>query len=163
MSITRHKTIVTPSQGFTLIEVMVSLLILAIGLLGMTALQNEALKFNHAASVDSQAQYLVTDMAERIRSNRGNNNYVINFIEATPTPTVNCAINTCTSNELAVWDISQWRAKIETVATMPNGESEITLDIPNRTFVISIRYDWSQLGGVDITDGKRTVTVTTRI
>ena len=131
-----------PNQGgVTLIEVMVSLLILAIGLLGMTALQNEALKFNQAASVDSQAQYLVTDMAERIRSNEGNNTYVINFTETTPVPTVNCGVNICSSNELAQWDLSQWRAKVENDAAMPNGESQITLDPLARTFVISIRYD----------------------
>jgi type IV pilus assembly protein PilV len=164
MSMTRH-TVKTSlaSQGFTLIEVMISLLILAIGLLGMTALQNEALKFNHAASIDSVAQYLVSDIAERIRANEGNNNYAISFIEPSPVAVVDCAVAICSSDQLAVWDLSHWRAKVESSDYMPNGEGEITLDNLTRTFVISIRYDWSQLGGVDITDGKRVVTITTRI
>ena len=150
-------------QGFTLIEVMVSLLILAIGLLGMTALQNEALKFNYAALIDSQAQYLMTDIAERIRANAGNNLYALEFTEDAPTANIDCGAASCTSNQMAAWDLNQWRAKVEDEDYMPNGESQILFDSVTRTFIISIRYDWSQLGGVDITDGKRTVTITTRI
>ena len=164
MSITRPPARTgNASQGFTLIEVMISLLILAIGLLGMTSLQNEALKFNHAASLDSVAQYLVSDIAERIRANAGNNNYAISFIESSPAVVVDCAVDACDSDELAIWDINQWRAKVASDDYMPNGEGQITFDTLTRTFVISIRYDWSQLGGVDVTDGKRTVTITTRI
>ncbi len=66
-------------RGFSLIEVLISLSILAAGLLGMTALQNEALQFNQAAFTDSQAQFLINDMVERIRANRGNNTYAIGF------------------------------------------------------------------------------------
>lgn len=150
-------------KGFTLIEVMISLVILAVGMLGMTAMQNESLKYNHAAFIDSQAQFLLADMAERIRANSGNNTYAILFTETTPTASTNCASTTCTSNQMATWDINQWRRKIESNVYLPSGESQILFDNITRTFVISVRYDWTQLGGVDINDGKRTVSFTTRI
>lgn len=150
-------------QGFTLIEVMVSLFILAGGLLGMAALQNEVLKYNHAAFIDTQAQYLMNDMAERIRANRGNDAYVIAYAETPPTQSVDCATTTCSSNEMAIWDLNQWRSKVESSDYLPEGQSQIVYEVLTRTFVISIRYDWTQMGGVDISDGQRTVSITTRI
>lgn len=158
------------SKGFSLIEVLISLSILAAGLLGMTALQNEALQFNQAAFTDSQAQFLLNDMVERIRANRGNNTYAIAFNEDTPTAAVNCAATTCTSNQMATWDIAQWRGLVEsTVASdgetyLPQGESQILFNVTTQTYIISVRYDWSQLGESDLNNaGKRTISVTTRI
>lgn len=157
-------------RGFSLIEVLISLSILAAGLLGMTALQNEALQFNQAAFTDSQAQFLINDMVERIRSNRSNNTYAIGFTETTPTASVNCAATTCTSNQMAIWDIAQWRAMVEaTVADdgityLPSGESQILFNTTTQAYIISVRYDWSQLGESELNnDGKRTISVTTRI
>lgn len=157
-------------RGFSLIEVLISLSILAAGLLGMTALQNEALQFNQAAFTDSQAQFLINDMVERIRANRGNNTYAIGFTEVTPTPAVDCAVATCTSNQMATWDIAQWRGMVEaTVADdaityLPSGESQILFNTTTQAYIISVRYDWSQLGESELNnDGKRTISVTTRI
>lgn len=152
-------------RGFTLLEVMISLLILALGLLGMTALQNEALRFNYAAFTDSQAQFLLTDMVERIRANPGSNLYRISFIEPAPTPPKDCGASgiVCSPAEMAAWDIAEWRAFVEDSTLLPDGESEIIFDNATRTFTISISYDWSQLGGVDITEGRRTVSLSTRI
>ncbi len=142
---------------------MISLVILAVGMLGMVALQQEALKYNHAAFIDSQAQFLVADMAERIRANAGNAGYVILFTETPTTVSVNCESGTCSPSQMAIWDLNKWRELVENTTYLPEGESQIVYDSLTRTFVISIRYEWSQMGGVDITDGKRTVSITTRI
>jgi type IV pilus assembly protein PilV len=170
MSLMTNSKVLRPSLGFSLIEVLISLSILAAGLLGMTALQNEALQFNQAAFTDSQAQFLINDMVERIRANRGNNTYAIGFTEDTPTASVNCATTSCSSNEMATWDIAQWRAMVEaTVASdgvtyLPSGESQILFNATTQTYIISVRYDWSQLGEAELNnDGKRTISVTTRI
>lgn len=149
--------------GFTLVEVLVSLFIMAIGLLGMSALQNEALKYNHAAFIDTQAQYLLIDMAERIRANRGNGLYAMLFTEDPPSSDVDCSAASCTSNQMAAWDLNQWRDNVTDGAYLPAGESQILYDKHTSTYIISIRYDWSQLGGVNTKNGKRTVSFTTRI
>lgn len=165
MSLTSPRRRVVPPgsgvAGFTLVEVLVSLFILAIGLLGMTALQNEALKYNHAAFIDTQAQFLLSDMAERIRANRGNGTYNLLFTEDPTSSAVDCSANTCSSNQMAAWDLNAWRAMVEDSAYLPEGESQIVYDNLTNTYVISIRYNWEQLGGVGT--GTRTVTFTTRI
>ncbi len=56
-------------QGFTLIEVLVSIVILAIGLLGIMNMQARALMDNQDAYLRTQAVFLAYDMADRIRAN----------------------------------------------------------------------------------------------
>lgn len=146
-------------RGFTLIEVLISLTILAVGMLGMAALQNEALKYNNAAFTDSQAQFLLNDMMERIRANSPNNIYLMTYIQPPPAAPKNCAANSCSSNEMAMWDMNQWLDQVE--STLPGGEAQILFNPLNRTYVISIRYDWSQIGEVEgVINDQRVVSIT---
>lgn len=151
------------SRGFTLVEVMVSLLILALGLLGMTALQNEALRFNQAAFLESQALFLAADMAERIRANHSSNGYALLFTEDAPEAPVDCRQASCTSAEMAAWDLSEWRSLLGDPSMLPGGEGAISFDALSNEYTISVRYDWSYLGGVDASEGLRTINLTTRI
>jgi len=57
-------------SGFTLIEVLVTLLILAIGLLGLAGLQTRMLSSEMEAYQRSHALVLVQDMVNRINANR---------------------------------------------------------------------------------------------
>lgn len=56
-------------RGMTLIEVLISLLILAIGLLGAAAIQLNALKYTDSSTKTSQASFIAYDMMDRIRAN----------------------------------------------------------------------------------------------
>ena len=56
------------SRGFTLIEVLVTLLVLSIGLLGLASLQIQGLRGTHEALLHTQAGTLAVDMAERLRA-----------------------------------------------------------------------------------------------
>ncbi|MCQ4346455.1 type IV pilus modification protein PilV [Pseudomonas stutzeri] len=55
-------------HGVTLIEALITLLVLSVGLLGMAALQARSLQFNQDAHLRSQANVLLYDMAERCRA-----------------------------------------------------------------------------------------------
>ena len=59
-------------RGFSLIEVLIALLVLAIGLLGLAALQAQGLRFNHDAYVRTQATHIAYDIVDRMRANRAN-------------------------------------------------------------------------------------------
>lgn len=55
----------------TLIEVLVAVLILAIGLLGAAVMQLNALKYTDSSRMTSQASFIAYDMLDRIRANAG--------------------------------------------------------------------------------------------
>jgi type IV pilus assembly protein PilV len=56
--------------GASLIEVLVSMLILAVGLLGFAGMQMVGIKSNHSAQMRSQATLLAYDLADRMRGAR---------------------------------------------------------------------------------------------
>ncbi len=58
------------ARGFTLIEVLVSMIILALGLLGLASLQGISLKNNQDAHLFSQANALAYEMSDRIKANK---------------------------------------------------------------------------------------------
>lgn len=56
-------------QGFTLIEILVSVLILSLGVLGLIAMESLALKNNLSAYHRSQATILAYDLVDKMRAN----------------------------------------------------------------------------------------------
>ena len=52
-------------RGFSLIEVLVAMLVLAIGLLGLAALQAQGMRFNHDAYVRTSATNLASDIIDK--------------------------------------------------------------------------------------------------
>ncbi|MGB3609486.1 MAG: type IV pilus modification protein PilV [Cellvibrio sp.] len=62
-SITKHQ------NGASLIEVLVTVLILATSLLAIAALQTRSLDYNHSAFLRSQANIIAYDILDRMRIN----------------------------------------------------------------------------------------------
>jgi type IV pilus assembly protein PilV len=58
-----------PSRGFSMIELLVAVLVIEVGVLGVTALQMVSLQNNRSALVRSEAVQLAYDMMDRIRGN----------------------------------------------------------------------------------------------
>ena len=57
------------NTGFTLIEVLIAMIILAVGLLGLAGLQATSLRNNQSAYNRSVATQLAYDIADRMRAN----------------------------------------------------------------------------------------------
>lgn len=110
-------------QGVGLIEILVALLVLAIGILGFVALQYRAVEASSEATNRVQAINIARDMAERIRINR-------DAIEAYKTQTgtasnqstfaTNCITTACSSNDLADFDVSQVTTRALTLGMTVN-------------------------------------------
>src|SRR5699024_7298926 len=74
--------------GLTLIEVLVTMLVLSIGLLGLAGLQALMLYQHHSAYQRSQATILTYDIIDRMRTNRNaalNGDYDLNLTADTTT------------------------------------------------------------------------------
>lgn len=67
-----HVNMFARSSGIALIEVLVAVLILAVGLLGMAAMQGVSTQMTNGAEQRTQAILLSADMMDRIRANRSN-------------------------------------------------------------------------------------------
>ncbi len=95
------------SAGLTLIEVLVSLIVIAVGLLGLAALQGKAQRVELESYQRSQALILLHDMTARFRANRpgrasylGETGYGSSF-----TDTTSCANS---GQPIATQDLSCW-------------------------------------------------------
>ena len=58
------------TAGFGMVEVLVTLILLSVGLMGIAKLQLVSLRSVHASSVRGQAVLLAYDLADRMRANR---------------------------------------------------------------------------------------------
>ena len=96
-------------SGITMIEVLVAVLILAIGLLGVAGLQSISLKNTTDVFFEQQAMSYSQDLVNRIMANQaaaGEGDY-----EETPpgsAPGTDCSSVACTSEQMATWDLWQW-------------------------------------------------------
>lgn len=112
------------ASGFTLLEVLIAVLVLAIGLLGMAGLQVAGLRNNQSAYYRSQATQLAYDMADRVRANSvGLNNGNYNNGAATND---DCVINACDAAQMAGYDLARWTAELAT--QLPSGAGVVCID-----------------------------------
>lgn len=135
-------------NGSSLVEVMVALFVLAIGLLGVLAMQSKSMQYNQSAHVYSQAVYLANDMAERMRSNVAG---IANYASAIPTgePGTDCNLAPCEAAALAEWDKYRWSANVEKF--LPGGDALIE-QLPAAGAVplhyrVSVKFDDSRSDG----------------
>lgn len=112
--------------GVGLVEVLVSLVLLAIAVLGFTAMQLRAVTASIEASNNVQATTLARDLGERMRANRDG----VASYNGTPSATVamNCNTTFCTSAQLAAFDFAQVGRK-----ATDGGMTIAVHDCPNTT------------------------------
>lgn len=137
---------ITPSKrksaGFSLIEVLVSIVVLSFGLLGMVGMQAASLRANREARLQSSAVVLARELAEMIRGNKNvgvlvaGNPYVGNFSNpAGTTPLTPAAPKYCLSvgvaacanpTEIATAELTEWLARVD--AELPGARVSVCVD-----------------------------------
>ena len=98
-------------QGFTLIEVMLSSAILAVGLLGLAAMTTLSFTRNSDSSEETVATNLAAELVERMQFNRRNLVGGYNGINLTSANAALCTQNLLTQ-PLARGDCLQWQARL---------------------------------------------------
>jgi len=133
----------------TLIEVLVSVLILAVGLLGVAVIQLNALKYTDSSRMVSQASFIAYDMLDRIRANSGAD-YSWERNERAPPST--------SATSVRDLDLHDFDANIASFA----GEgAEGSVVINQREVTISISWDASR--GANAEGARDTFTLTSRV
>jgi type IV pilus assembly protein PilV len=108
------------SRGFSLIEVLITILIFAIGLLGLAALQAVSMRSNQSANFRTQATALAYMMIDRMRANgeavlRGD--YLAGMAPGA------CSAAPADA-PIATHDIQAWRQQL--ACQLPDGQGAIT-------------------------------------
>ena len=137
--------------GLSLIEILVSVVILGIGLLGVAAMQSLALRGGQSSLEASQAVMQTNAIIEAMRANRTNANaYNGAMLCAVPSG------GTLAQNDIANW-ISSLKTSIAGVTTDTTTCGQITGCPAN--CVITVQWDDSRAGG----EADRTFTTRTTI
>lgn len=109
-------------RGVSLLEVLISIVILSVGLLGYAGLQTLSMKNNTSALHRSQATILAYDIVDRIRANRPNMasyNVALGAVGTYP-------------------DVISWKNNV--AATLPDGKGAVAIDL-NGIATITIQWD----------------------
>ena len=120
--------IVKQARGFTLIEVLVSVLILSLGLLGVAGLQTFSLRSNQAAFFRSQATASAYDIIDRMRANpqgvAAGNYDAVDSAQLPSNP--DCIVDGCTASQLAEYDLLDWAS--HSLSLLPSGAGSVAVD-----------------------------------
>lgn len=105
--------------GFSLIEVLVSMMVFAVGILGTVSLQTVAKRANFDAVQRTTASQLTFDIFERMRANPdGLSSYLaapgasLGVKNVMATPLKDCKASSCTAQELAARDHWEWQRSL---------------------------------------------------
>jgi type IV pilus assembly protein PilV len=129
----RRGIVIARCGGFTLMEVLVTVVILSIGLLGVAGLQFGSLRGNQSAFNRSIAVALAADGADRLRANTpGVKDPVTGALRDSYKLTtsagsdVTCMSSGCSYDDVAKHDAYEWISSV--VAQLPGGEGTICRD-----------------------------------
>lgn len=137
----------TAQSGVGMIEVLVALLVLAIGVLGYAGLQLAALKGAEVAHVRAMGTGIAQDLLERMQANP-EGDYTVGGLwdegyemGATPQGWLACINGTCSVAEMVSWDVNsvRWTA----ANTLPGGRVLAT-PCPFSPAVICVAVSWGE-------------------
>lgn len=127
----------TPAQaGFSLLEALVTLVILSIGLLGLAFLQAQGLHLNTSAYTRTQASILASDIIDRMRLNAANAaSYDTSGFSATPS---SCSVTAAPSADN---DRNCWYQLLQT--SLPGGDGGIAVN----SGIVTVTVSWVERPG----------------
>jgi type IV pilus assembly protein PilV len=122
-------------NGFTLIEVLISVLVLAVGVIGAARLQMGALQTSQQSAYQTAALQLAAELADKMRVHgnmsgpAGNPYLALDYTSADTAlgkPVRTCYASSCDAEEAAIFDIHELKSRIKSV--LPGGRIKICRD-----------------------------------
>lgn len=121
----RASSLTNKQRGSSLIEVLITMIIVSLGLLGQAGVIALSAKASHSAYMRSQATLLSYDILERLRLNRSlavANSFNINFAASGNDPSDSVPSGTDIQNV----ELRDWKSNIENA--LPNGDGKVSVD-----------------------------------
>jgi type IV pilus assembly protein PilV len=126
-------------KGTSLIEVLVTVVIVSFGLLGVAGVMSNALKANHGSYGRTQASILSADIVDRMRANR------MQAQSSTLPYQLEMSANPTTDGTFAKEDLIAWRNAL--AAALPAGTGSVNVDAATNKVRVVIRWDESRMLG----------------
>lgn len=123
-------------RGAGLIEVMVAVLLLALGLLGIAGMQLASLQHNHSAALRSQAVLLAYDALDRMRANRDAafvGSYATAFVDPAPAGAT-----------IEALDLQEWKGAL---TALPSGAGAIASAVVGGRTLFTVTVQWDDSRG----------------
>lgn len=130
-------------RGFSMIEVLVTLLIISLALLGTAGLQAYSMRLNQGGQFRTLAVFLVADLAERMEANKAGavaGSYELANGNAANLLSTACVDGACIPANLATFDLSQWQNAV--VATLPQGSWTVVQTVAGNPSTYTITVGW---------------------
>ena len=131
-------------RGMSLIEVLVAVLVLAVGMLGVAAMQALALRGGQGSLESSQAVMAANSIIEAMRANRANAaGYVYNGIAA-------CGTVPAAGASLAGNDLNNWVTRLkDTIGTGAATDTTTcgSISAAGGIYTVTVQWDDSRAGG----------------
>jgi type IV pilus assembly protein PilV len=131
------------SRGFSLMEVLVSILILSIGILGVAALQLSGLQFSQSSYQTTQATAVVGDLIDRMRTTPAIESAAVRSVytfdttqDSQPTDP-GCTSSGCNAEQLAQHNVRHWWDNV-----LPLLGSEATAEVTRNGDVYTVTINW---------------------
>lgn len=119
-----------------MLEVLISVLVLAIGLLGLAGLLVQGVKFNHDAYLRSQVSSLAYEITDRIRLNRANAAAYVGDYDVPAAPGENDCDYTAAPS--ADNDLGCWRNQVDRV--LPRNSSADIADAGGGQYTVTLTW-----------------------
>lgn len=130
----------TKQSGFTLLEILVAMLVMAIGLLGLAGLMASSMRNNLSASQRTQATWAAYSIVDRMRANR-----VVAVAGGYATAmgaAAACVAAPSSSGSVPAQDIAAWKNQL--ACALPAGTGSIAVNATTRAATIQVQWDDSR-------------------
>jgi len=141
-------------SGASLFEVLISIVVLSIGLLGLAQMQAVGLKNSRSAYEESQATILAYDIVDRMRANLDTiDNYLTSYMTLESATAAGeqagCKSTTgCSAAQLAQNDLRDWNVNLTTVLSKATG----TIIVAGDTYTVNVSWDDDRDGYINEND-----------
>lgn len=133
------------SQGFSLIEVLIALVILSVGLLGIAAMVSVSMKSKNGSYLRTQALALSSAILDRMRANHAT--AVINGYDGSTAPTSPTSCNgtaaNCTPAQIAAMDLYEWHTELLNLLGSDATYSITTTGVSQQYNKVTVIISWN--------------------
>lgn len=129
------------AQGMSMIEVLVSVMVLGVGLLGIAAMQSIALRGGQGSLESTQAVMATNSIIEAMRTNRANAaSYVYDG-------TGSCGTTPAAGGTLAANDLNFWVTSLKTTIGSSSTTCAKIVALGGNNYRITVQWDDTRAGG----------------